>query len=376
MARHSYSAPPETDSRAFVERLIQVAKGNLGQILLPTSDETAWLYTEYSAKLEQYFSLYQPSMTSIIRILDKKLLADAAISAGIAVLPSWAPEDSSELAALAPILPYPIVIKPRTHIQRVRNDKGLVVSTASNLVGEYNRFVAREHTHVPCNPVVSRARLPILQQFAPVGSGGVLSVTGFIDRTGELFVARGSTKVFQRLSPLGVGICFESAPHDPQLSEAVRRLCRHLGHFGIFEVEFIRFNGNWALLDFNPRFFNQMGIDIRRGVPLPLMACLDAVGETEALKATVAMAKNARENENPVFLDSFTLRAVILAQVLTGQITSVDYNRWRAWQKRHAHDAVDFVRDDQDRMPTVIHALSEIMLGIRAIPRFLRQPRV
>ena len=100
-----------------------------------------------------------------------------------------------------------------------------------------------------------------------------------------------STKVFQRSQPVGVGVCFESLPTDPVLSNAVRRLCRELGYFGIFEVEFLWFDGRWAAIDFNPRLFNQIGMDIRRGMPLPLLACLDAAGETAALRDAVAKAQ-------------------------------------------------------------------------------------
>ena len=157
------------------------------------------------------------------------------------------------------------------------------------------------------------ANLPILQQFVRVGSEGVHSVTGFIDRTGELFVTRSATKVFQRSQPVGVGVCFESRPPSPALSDAVRRLCRELGYFGIFEVEFLWFDGRWAAIDFNPRLFNQIGMDIRRGMPLPLLACLDAAGETTSLREAVAKAQT-EDDEQTVFCDRFTLRAILFAQ--------------------------------------------------------------
>jgi D-aspartate ligase len=39
----SYSGPPEKDSERFLERLLQIGASEPGQVLLPTSDETAWL---------------------------------------------------------------------------------------------------------------------------------------------------------------------------------------------------------------------------------------------------------------------------------------------------------------------------------------------
>lgn len=368
-----YSAPSESESQRFLERLLEIGASDPGQILLPTSDETAWLYTMNAADLGRYFRVVQPSTAVLLNILDKKLFADAAIKAGIAVLPSWDPRSLDEVVALAPTLPYPILIKPRTHVHRLRNDKGVVVHSAVELINQYRRFVDREQARSADSSLLHDANLPILQKFVRVGDEGVHSVTGFIDRTGELFVTRAATKVFQRSQPVGVGVCFESLPSAPALSNAVRRLCGQLGYFGIFEVEFLWFDGHWAVIDFNPRLFNQVGMDIRRNMPLPLFACLQAAGETASLRDAVAKAQ-ADADEQAVFCDRFTLRAILFAQTVTARTSSADRAYWRAWIKQHAAHAVDFVADDSDPIPGVVHAFSEIYLGLKSLPRFIRSP--
>jgi D-aspartate ligase len=186
-----------------------------------------------------------------------------------------------------------------------------------------------------------------------------------------LFVSRDATKVFQRSQPVGVGVCFEARPQSIALSDAVRRLCRELGYFGIFEVEFLWLDGRWAAIDFNPRLFNQVGMDIRRGMPLPLFACLDAAGEFSALREAVQQAKLDLDQE-ATFCDRFTLSAIILAQTLTGRIAASDRTYWREWTKTHAGHAVDFVADKGDYVPELVHLLSELYLGLKSFPRFLR----
>lgn len=369
-AERSYSAPPESESHRFIERLLAIGAADPGQVLLPTSDETAWLYAENADLLQRYFCLYQPSIAVLQRILDKKLFADAAIGAGLTVLPSWDPRNIDEVAALAPTLSYPILIKPRTHVHRLRNDKGIVVHSAADLIAQYRRFIYRERARGADSSLLPDAGLPILQQFVRVGNEGVHSVTGFIDRTGELFVTRCATKVFQRSQPVGVGVCFESLPPAPALSDAVRRLCGGLGYFGIFEVEFLWFDGRWAAIDFNPRLFNQIGMDIRRSMPLPLLAYLDAAGETSVLRDAVAKAQ-AEDDGQTVFYDRFTLRAILLAQAVTGRISYEDHAYWRDWMKQHAAHAVDFAFDGNDLLPGFIHAVSEIYLGLKSFPRFM-----
>jgi D-aspartate ligase len=375
-AARSYSAPRESDGHRFIERLLAIGAIRPGQVLLPTSDETAWLYAENADLLERHFCLYQPSIAVLQRILDKKLFADAAIRADLAVLPSWDPRDIDEVTTLAPTLTYPILIKPRTHVHRLRNDKGVVVHSAADLIGQYRRFIHREQARGADSMLLPDAGLPILQQFVRVGSEGVHSITGFIDRTGELFVTRCATKVFQRSQPVGVGVCFESLPPAPALSDSVRRLCRELGYFGIFEAEFLWFDGRWATIDFNPRLFNQIGMDIRRGMPLPLLAYLDAAGETSALRDAVVKAQ-AEDDGQTVFYDRFTLRAILLAQAVTRRISREDYAYWRDWMKQHAAHAVDFAIDARDPIPGFIHAVSEIYLGLKSFPRFMSStPRV
>ena len=202
----TYTAPKETDYHRFLERLLAIGQSNPGQILLSTSDETAWLYTANASLLQRCFHVYQPSVSTIERLLDKDQFSKAASDAGLAVLPSWDPLKLDDLSRLAPSLPYPILIKPRTHVHRRRNDKGIVVESRQDLIPQYRRFLARELDRDVDHAYVPDAKRPILQQFVNVGREGVHSVSGFIDRTGDLFVTRRSRKVFQRMQPLGVGV--------------------------------------------------------------------------------------------------------------------------------------------------------------------------
>ncbi len=366
----TYIAPPESASEPFIDRLMAIGAAHPGQILLPTSDQTAWLYTANAERLKEHFCVYQPSKETMEKILNKQLFEDAVRKAGLAVLPSWRPRSMAELEAIAPTLSYPILIKPHTHVHRVRNNKGLVAHSSAELIEQYRVFVDTEEFREAEKDIESESKLPILQQFVNAKREGVCSVTGFVDRTGELFVARRATKVFQRSQPVGVGVCFESLPDDPDLFEAVHRLCRELNYFGMFEVEFIRFDGKWNAIDFNGRLFNQIGMDIRRGMPLPFFACLDAAGETETLRDEVAKSQ-ARPYEPAVFCDSFTLRAILFARTITGRISGEELSYWRNWSKRHADHAVDFAADAKDPLPGFIHALSDTYLGLKSLPRFL-----
>jgi predicted ATP-grasp superfamily ATP-dependent carboligase len=305
------------------------------------------------------------------RILDKKLLADAATEAGLAVLPTWEPRSLSDVVALAPTLMYPILIKPRTHLHRVHNDKGRIACSDEELARNFLAYVSRENGG-DAAAVVSTGRLPLLQHFVAIGAEGVYSVSGFIDETGELFVTRHARKVFQRSEPAGVGVCFDSLPADPELSEAVHRFCRHLGYFGIFEVEFVRFRGRWAVIDFNPRLFNQAAMDAYRGMPLALFAYLDAAGNTAELREAIAIARDEDQDRTAVFQDSFTLQAILIAKALSRRTSRAETGYWRDWMRQNSSRSVDFALDKTDLMPGIVHALSDTILGLKALRRFFR----
>lgn len=261
-----------------------------GQILLATSDETAWLYAENASRLSSRFIVHQPPVETIRRILDKSQLAAAAAKVGVATPPTWSPPEGQDVAELARSLPYPILIKPRTHVQRADNSKGVIVQSDAELTRELDNFLRRERDADPNGSEATGRTQPLLQRLIR-GRSGPVSITGFLDRTGECFVTRRCVKVFQRLNSTGVGLCFEALPADEDLSEATRRLCRELGYFGLFEAEFLPMDGCWALIDFNPRLFNQVALDIHREMPLPLLACLDAIGDRRGLREAVDRAR-------------------------------------------------------------------------------------
>jgi D-aspartate ligase len=366
-----YRGPPES-SGLLLKRLLEIGAANPGQILLPTSDETAWLYTVNAALLRKHFLVYQPPIATLQRILDKRLLAEAVAGAGLDVLPLWDPQNLEELRDLLDELPYPILIKPRSHVHRRSTNKGVFVGSKPEMISRYKEYLLLEQSRIVSDSLLPGAGRPILQPFVPVGREGVHSITGFIDQTGNFFVTRRSTKVFQRSPPVGIGICFESLSAAPSLSKAIYRLCRDIGYFGIFEVEFVRSNDKWMAIDFNPRLFHQIGMDIARGVPLPLLACLDAAGETVALRDAIGAADSHSEDEKVVLCDRFLFRMFLLAQTLTSRMSRRDWAFWRAWMKRHEERAIDIVSERSDVMPAIIHALTEISLGLKGVLRFLR----
>jgi len=358
------------------ERVAQAVLGkwanrSQGHVLLAASDEMAWMFSHYKTELEKSFLVYVPDAQIIDSILDKQKLTEACVAAGIATIPTWFPRDLDAVNALSETLPYPILIKPRRHVFRVKHDKGFVVDDASALLAQFGWIAEREHERTIYSENHPRP-MPLLQQFIPDAVENVVSVSGFIDRSGTRFMLRSSRKIMQRSRPVGIGLAFESINLDPALAQVVITLCTSVGYYGIFEVEFVYFNNQWCLIDFNPRFYHQMALDVKSGAPLPLLAYFDACDDFVRLDRAICSSTNAVPAVHYGFRDAATVCIVLLTRLL--------FSRSRASQKLPSKwtkkmQIIDAAFDRKDPLPWLIHAMSEIRLGVLAVPRLIRITR-
>lgn len=363
--------PPESQPEAFMEWLLDFGRREPGRhVLYPTSDELAWLVSVHASELSQYFHLYDPGVESVYGLLNKRKLFEAGQAVGLTLPRTWFPESEADLEAIAREARFPVLIKPTTQILYSTHVKGLPVAEPAQLVTEYRAFARDGYADmlVKFDPAVAR---PMVQEFHPEAAEGIYSLSGFVDESGELFEVRGAMKVLQRPRRLGVGVCFESAPVRQDLADGLKRLCQRLGYHGVFEVEFIQTKDAFLLIDFNPRYYGQMGFDIARGLPLPLMAYHAALGDQPALERVV---REAREwtGKGEVFCNRIALEMLLNLQRLSGALPVDEARQWRRWLGEHRDVSVDPLIDSDDMMPTAVE-VAQILYGSARHPRaFLR----
>jgi hypothetical protein len=253
---------------------------------------------------------------------------------------------------------FPVVVKPQTQILLSPHQKGRIVHQPGTLPDLYRDFVSAT-AHSPIllewDP---RATAPIVQTFAGTREG-IYGLSGFIDDTGELFVMRASRKVLQLPPRLGVGLCFEDVPVRDSLGADIVRLCRHIGYFGPFEVEFVRSGDRDQLIDFNPRFFGQMGFDISRGMDVPYLVYLAATGERRELERAVSNARQQAHGTPRVYCHRIDLEIDLLLQRAAGRMSRGDCARWRTWMSRASE--TDAVMDSEDWAPSLAEATAALI---------------
>ena len=361
--------PPLSQPQALIDWLVSWGEQNPGTLLYPPNDHLSWLFAAHRERLSKAFLMYSPTEDAIITFLDKKRLHDACATpeVGIEVPETIALGDAGADSPLAAGLRYPVLLKPRTQVFLESGIKGFIVPDKQTLASELTRFrqlVAFNRVLTDRHPDIAE---PMVQEYLTAAETSIFSVSGFVGDDGKI-VARAAMKVLQRPRKVGIGLCFEGREIEPVLVEKLEALCRKIGYHGTFESEFIVDGDRRLLIDFNPRFYSQMGFDIARGIPLPMLVWHAARGEKAELEQELALARAWRPAGTEVYCHKTMLDLVLTLQGMSGQMTKAEVTQWRRWHADHRATATDAVRDPDDRMPAVIDAASWVQ-------HFAKHPR-
>ncbi len=356
-----FRCPPIHETDRFIEWLLSFGESQPGHVLYPTSDELCFVLALYRDELAKNFALYQPEFAVLSGILDKGLLMEHARAVGLDTPETWLPENDADVERAAREARGPLMIKPRTQIMLTTHAKGALAPTdAGGVRAEYARFMQYNRYGRSVRDRLSAATRPMLQRFYPEALHGVYSLAGFRDRGGRHFAALGANKVLQRPRTMGVGLCFEDAPVEPELAAKVERLLSRLGYYGVFEVEFIRANGRALLIDFNPRFYAQIALDVARGLPLPQLAYAAASGDDEAVARLFQGVPAPGVNGPYAFCNLFSLRVLLGTQRVFGGMTGDEIAGWRRWRLEKGAKLVDAVSDPDDPRPYAVEVFKQL----------------
>jgi predicted ATP-grasp superfamily ATP-dependent carboligase len=298
-------------------------------------------------------------------LLHKAKLAEHARAVGLDTPKSWLATSEEELLRLADEVSYPLLLKPTTQALFPARSKGSIARNPSELRAAYQHLAERAHASeiTEFDPTSS---LPIAQEFFTDASEAIYNISGFI-RDGKLCGARAATKLLQLPRVLGVGVCFEEAPLDPNLAAGLERLAQRVGYDGVFEAEFVRSAGRDLLIDFNPRFYNQMGFDVARGLALPLLAYYDALRETPRCDEPSVQSPTGK-----VFVNSAAFKMMVMSQGLSGALSAEEAAEWLEWYRSSDDNRVDAVADPDDVWPGRVNTLRMMQQHLRHPRHFLR----
>lgn len=347
--------PPLSSPKELIDWLLAWGAKNPGTLLYPPNDHLAWLFAVERERLSKVFAMYSPNEDAVFTLLDKKRLHEACVSVGLEVPVTLGLADLGIEATLVRAVPFPVLLKPRTQVYLKSGIKGFIAHDHVELAAELQRFSELVEFDAVLTKHHADVSEPMLQEYLQAAETNIYSVSGFACEDGSI-VARGALKVLQRPRKVGIGLCFEGRPIEQPLVEKLAALCKSVGYYGAFESEFIVYGHRRLLIDFNPRFYSQMGFDIARGLSLPMLVWHAANGDRARVDEELARARAWTPSGLDVYCHKTMLDLVLGLQGLSGQMTKVEVERWRSWYRTHESTATDAVRDPDDRMPAIVDA--------------------
>ena len=350
--------------------LLRAGRRRPGMVLLPAMDDLTSVIAGHQDALRPYFHLYYPPGEVVDAVLNKESLHTAAAGAAIETPAAWFPGSRAEASQLARALRYPVVIKPRTHVGTHSWFKGGLVSDQSRFEAAYNRAMGLVAAGAVDGVGGAAELVPFVQSYCPGAGSHIYNLAGFLDHTGMLAGFSATRKVYQSPRRFGVGVCFEAAPVDSELAARLIEMLRGMGFFGMFEAEFIEADGAFLLIDINPRVFNGLSLITNRGLRLPLIWYLAALGDWPAVEEQLAAARRAEEEGSgpDAWCHRFVLESMVVSRVVTGRIAFPEARYWWRWVRSAKERTLEASWDSCDPWPGRLN-------GLQHIARFIRDPR-
>ncbi|RYF05876.1 MAG: hypothetical protein EOO40_09865, partial [Deltaproteobacteria bacterium] len=238
----------------------EVKKGNIAYVA-PTSDLIAFYMGEFPECFPKDQAAAMPSKDSILNMLFKDRF-DAACKANQIRAPWTAfPLSVEEALASASSLPYPVILKPKSHVG-VGWARGVVVRNEKDMRAAFRPYPVRPETKMLMERF-PELQWPMVQEYVPDALKHLYSISGVLSPTGELIAWAGSRKTLQWPPTLGVGITFEAWNDKRPVDLGLKFVKAAVGR-GIFELELIydaRTN-DYVAIDLNPRAHGHIAFDI------------------------------------------------------------------------------------------------------------------
>ncbi|NRA63311.1 MAG: hypothetical protein HRU19_02440 [Pseudobacteriovorax sp.] len=365
---HRYeSCPSPSNSSAFIAWLLNYGKRHPGLFLYPSCDLTAWLYSVHRDELRQVFKIYSPDKGVLFEILNKKRLMQHCETLNIDCPKSVFPTSLEDVKRYARDIKMPCLIKPQTQVGSKTKSKGTKVYEIDSLIDSYQTQRVKNQYEGYIKDYANDIDWPIIQEYHDEATRDTLSIAGFIGRDPGQFYCRASKKVMQTPRKIGVGLCFESTEPPEQIVRQCEDLCRHLGYYGIFEIEFICREGQYLLIDFNPRYYGQMEFEIQRSLSLP-MILLDQINlEPSEIPRQTATAISTKQEGSFHYSVNWLFYMTLICSWLGFNLSTTELKEWFRWKNKapNYHDAV--YRSD-DIKPFIFHLIA-------SLAKYLRHPR-
>ncbi len=266
---------PVVDEAGFVARVSELgarlATRGVRAVTFPSSDRVVRILSDHRESLGKYFQLFLPSRESVAACLDKLAQYRVAAEIGVPFPRTYSNGQEDELLAdlAAERARLPLFFKSRGPLPD------------HELNRRFRRVVLSEREQVATmlREAGECGVLFVVQEIIPGADDQLYTLGATMDGNGGVLAAFTGRKL--RQMPPGFGICRVGETVDtPAVLDHGERLLRALEFRGISQVEFkfdVR-DGEFKLMEVNPRSWSWVGLPIALGCDLPYAALCAALG--------------------------------------------------------------------------------------------------
>lgn len=254
---------PHISPEAFFHDILDLVRHEAIDVLLPFTHGTVLPVSYYKGSLARYTHVPIIDYSTLRYAHDKLETLKLARSLQVATPITFHPNDSDELRALSEHIPYPCLVQAR---------QGCGVGTTIQFASNFQQLIAGYEIihHQESTPPVDDYSQPMIQEYVP----GQIHDAVFLYSHGSCRAALTQERVITYPVQGGPG-AVNKTTSNPELLDLGRRLLDALGWHGPAQVEFKLDprDGEYKLLEINPKFWGTLPLAMEAGIDFAQMAC-------------------------------------------------------------------------------------------------------
>ncbi|QLG29832.1 ATP-grasp domain-containing protein (plasmid) [Halorarum halophilum] len=237
-------------------------------IVVPVRDATTAVLSRHKSDIEETGTIVAvEDWETFDRAYDKGQLFSLAESLNVPAPETCDPSSVAEISEIAPEIPYPAIVKPRS--KTVRDESGKCHYTRvddTHYVESADELVATYHKLLEVYPVLEeQAHYPLIQEYI----AGTTTTTVVLAEEGEILTHFQEERIRTYPSSGGSSTLLRGI-RDPRMLASAREIISALDWTGPAMVEFMQPpDGEPYLIEVNGRYWGSLPFAIRSGVDIP-----------------------------------------------------------------------------------------------------------
>jgi D-aspartate ligase len=266
--RYVFAHPVKNPEKCIGELIELGRRLDHKAVLMPAYDYYVTLISKFNKELSDYFLYNIPEPSVVETIVDKRRQYEIAQLLGVPVPMTLSPSSMEEVIAHQELFNYPLVIKGASSYHWVSEfrKKAFVANCFDDLKAYYAL-------------ASSKGLQVVIQEMILGPNKNHFKVCAYYSQEKQLLALFCTQKTRQFPIDFGIGTFMRSV-NSPELSMLGQKFFDGIGYTGIGSIEFKKDekDGNYKLIELNPRFWQQNIQATYAGINFPYINYLDCIG--------------------------------------------------------------------------------------------------